>query len=562
MCAAPVDLFRAHAVVPTERGALPACSDACLSKARTDDCLRTGSLTQPLKSDDRERVDEHAGASGTAPSPTVATPSAHLVEILLQEPSLLAIAAVTGAVALLGLLGGLFAGPSVGWGEFLFLVLVIALRTWVWVDRMRVRHRSLRRISHDSFPETMLRASVRLQPIVVMSVAITLVAFVNGDFAFAKTLFVLACLLCGAPLLYFAESIPRAAAVVSSALMRRGIHYPSPATFYALGADTRVVITETFFSRAAPPRLLRVQAFGSCSRKHLLGLAAKVSENHPSHQLAQTSAIALAPSELVRLRRSTFVPGYGFDAMTSDGERVLVGTRRLLHENGISIAKANSDVTIAASQGHVMHFVAINDTLEGMLVLVDTPSPGSRAAVHRLMDAHASVTFVTGRMQPTTKTLGNALDLTDIRADLRTDEQAALVQEFARAGERVCVIGEPFDATALWEHANSAVVLGDARPVLPITQNQVGVDGTDPRIAAAAVWLPRQFLWYVRRSTMSTVVIALGALALAAVGPYWLAPPVLLALEFFTSEQCRRFTQRQLGGLPPVETDRVILQDV
>ncbi len=392
----------------------------------------------------------------------------------------------------------------------------------------------------------------------LLGAMVLLSAVIQGQLDLGVSLFVLSVFVLSAPVLYFIESVPRGAAVSAASLLRRGIYFPSPATFYDVASDTRVVITETFFSRAAPPRLLRVHALGELSKKQLLELAAKVSEDHPSHQLSQTSAIATAPTGSVRLRRSKFIPGYGFDAVTSDGKRVLVGTRRLLHENGVSIAKASSDVTIAASQGHVLHFIAINETLEGMLVLVDNPSPGSRAAVHRLMDAHTAVTFVTGRMQPTAKTLGNALDLTDVRADLRTDEQASLVREFSRAGERVCVIGEPFDAMQLWEHANSAVVIGEARPILPVTKNQVGVDGTDPRVAAAAVWLPRQFLWHVRGSSRTVVAASLAVLGVAALGPFWLAPPILLLIELVAAERTRRFGQQLLAGLPPIETEPVL----
>lgn len=550
-CDGEVDLYRAHALVPTSRGALPVCSENCLKEA----VERAGYASAAAEEDAQEAL--HPPEAPSSPSASHEKPT--LVEVLLQDGALSATAAMTSVGGALALIGSLLSETRTIWLATMFVVAIIAIRTALWIDRLRIRQRSLRRLQEDTFPHAILGASVRLQPIALMVAGLCLVALVEGHFAFGDTLFALGSLICAAPLLYFVESIPRAAAVTASSLLRRGINYPSPAAFYDVGADTRVVITETFFSRAAPPRLLRVHAWGALPKPQLLSIAAKVSEDHPSHQLSQTSAVATAPSDNIRLRRTKFIPGYGFDAVTSDGDRVLVGTRRLLHENGVSIAKASSDVTIAASQGHVMHFIAINDSLEGMLVLVDTPSPGSRAAVHRLMDAHAAVTFVTGRMQPTTKTLGNALDLTDIRADLRTDEQAALVQEFARAGEHVCVIGEPFDAAPLWEHANSAVVLGDARPILPITHNQIGVDGTDPRVAAAAVWLPRQLVWYVKRSSIVTVAIALAVLALSVVGPFWLAPPLLLLLEYLASRRCRRFVQRQLSGLPPIETERVLV---
>ena len=177
------------------------------------------------------------------------------------------------------------------------------------------------------------------------------------------------------------------------------------------------------------------------------------------------------------------VPGHGVKA-TVDGERVLVGNRKLLEDEGVDPAPGEDVLERLEREGKTAMLVALApaDTTSGRVVGVvadaDTVKESSKRAVAALRERGLAVHMLTGDNERTARAVAEevGIDPENVRAGVLPDEKAGVVEDIQSNGTRAMMVGDGVNDAPALATAFVGVAIGS---------------GTDVAIEAADVTLMR-----------------------------------------------------------------------
>jgi P-type E1-E2 ATPase len=305
-----------------------------------------------------------------------------------------------------------------------------------------------------------------------------------------------------------------AAATTASA---RGILFQSGEALDLAGHVRIVAMAPHRTLTEGKPEVVDLLSLGNDDVTELLGLVSGselLAGEHPIGRaivaLADKRGIAPLPA-----RRAVAVPGRGLTATGPQGEEIVVGSRRLLLDQGVSVAAADAYAARAEASGRTVVFVAIAGRVRAVFALQDHLRTGARAAVQRLFDLGLEVVLLTGDQRGPVEQLAAGFDIAHIKCELLPDERGREVSSLREAGGRVAVIGYPGDDSAALGAADVAIAFGAAGGATP--ENTLALVSEDLRDAAAALWIARAAragaLGSVRTALIAFAVVAAAAIS-------------------------------------------------
>jgi cation-transporting P-type ATPase C len=156
---------------------------------------------------------------------------------------------------------------------------------------------------------------------------------------------------------------------------------------------------------------------------------------------------------------------------------LLVGSRRLLEEFGLSIPRQALDATDTMRQhGEMVLYVGIDDRFIGLIGVADVIRPEARDLLRALEAVGVRrVIMLTGDSTETADAVARELELGEVHAELFPEDKLVVVRQLQQEGHRVAMAGDGInDAPSL-----AAADLGIA----------IGTGGSDVAIEAADVAL-------------------------------------------------------------------------
>lgn len=347
------------------------------------------------------------------------------------------------------------------------------------------------------------RRLVLLAPAGVAATALAMAALhvvvLGGDPARAA-----GCVLALAPLVRMVTAVqaPFVEALVEAA--RRGIVFRDAASVEEAARVGTVAFCFRGTITVGRPELTEVVSLGSRSEREVLALAAAAEEAAREDPLS-TAVLRGAMARGLKLegvRRPVVLPGLGVTAVSASGEAVVVGQRRLLLAEGVSVAPAEDVLLGIEGAGRTALLVAIDGRVEGVLGIDDPVRDEARSAVQALIDAGFEVALLAGTARATVEAIGALLDVSNLRPEVSPDERPAVVRALSEVGRGVAVVGRPrWDGAAL-AAADVGIQVEAAGGVGGETALALASD--DLRDAAAALTEAR------RARDRATAVLAMG----------------------------------------------------
>jgi Cu+-exporting ATPase len=277
------------------------------------------------------------------------------------------------------------------------------------------------------------------------------------------------------------------------------------------------------------------------SEKEILRLAA-IAEAGSEHPLGQAIVRKGRQDNAIPIpETSQAISGQGLKAVYQ-GLVILIGTRKLMIENGIPIVESvKSKLTELENLGKTAVLLAVDSKLSGILALADTTKESAKIAVDDLKSKGKEVIMLTGDNERTAKSIATQLGIDRVIAQVLPQQKEKVISGLKSEGKIVAMVGDGINDAPALAVADLGIAIGSGTDVAKETGGIILIKG-DVRDVSIALELGKktvtkimQNLFWAFAYNTGLIPIAGGALVpLLGVGIFgWL--PMLAALAMAMS---------------------------
>ncbi len=264
--------------------------------------------------------------------------------------------------------------------------------------------------------------------------------------------------------------------------------------------DIRVIVLDkTGTITRGEPVLTDVVTAKGVEEKHLLTLAASV-EDASEHPIAQAIVKGARERDVKPEKVSDFqsTGARGVSGKVGD-EKVLIGNRRLLEEEGVSgLDELDEAKKELEEKGRTVVLVAADGKALGLVAVADTLKEGSKEAIRGMHDLGLHVVMITGDNERAARAVADEVGINEVQAEVLPDGKVDAIRRLQeKHGDHVAMVGDGINDAPALKQANVGIAIGA---------------GADVAIEAADVTLVRGELTAVvdamqlSRATFSKIV--------------------------------------------------------
>ena len=365
------------------------------------------------------------------------------------------------------------------------------------------------------------RVSAVFVPVVLGIALLTLLAWVGftGDWEQAVinavAVLVIACP-CALGL-----ATPTAIMVGTGAAARHGILIKDAQALELAHAVTLVAFDKTGTLTEGRPSLVDVLAAPGQDPDTVLGLAAALQQSS-EHPLARAVVAAASARRLPlpQAQEARALPGRGLQARV-DGRAVLLGSTRLMHEQGLNAGPLAAQAGRLEGEGRTVSWLlreaGDHSELLGLLAFGDAVKASARAAVARLQALGIETVMLTGDNPGSAAAVARELGITQFRAEVLPGDKAAVVQELRSAGQVVAMVGDGINDAPALAAADVGIAMSTGTDVAMEVAGITLMRG-DPRLVADALDVSRRTYATLKRGLFWAFVYNVVGIPLAALG--------------------------------------------
>ena len=244
---------------------------------------------------------------------------------------------------------------------------------------------------------------------------------------------------------------------------------------------------------------------------HALGLLAGALESRSEHPVGAAIARRWPSARTVADFQNR--PGLGVVGRV-DGAEVRVGRRLLFETIGEPLEEA---LAAAEERGCTAVLVGRGAVAEAVIVLADTVKPTSRQAVRQMKAMGLDVSLLTGDNRRTARSVGDAIGVDDVAAEVLPGDKAAAVVRLQEAGKRVAMVGDGINDAPALAQADLGIAVGTGADVA-VEASDLTIVGGDLRAVPDAIALSRRTLGTIKVNLFWAFAYNVAAIPLAATG--------------------------------------------
>jgi len=240
---------------------------------------------------------------------------------------------------------------------------------------------------------------------------------------------------------------------------KRGVLFKNATALETSAHIDTVVMDKTGTLTKGAPEVTDVVADG-LNEDQLLALAAAV-ERESEHPLAQAIARHADQAGATKVSATAFrnIPGHGAQAQVN-GQRVLVGNRRLMTTEGIDLGGLGRRRDQLAAAGRTAVLVAVDGHAAGVLALADAPRETAAAAVRELHATNIQIVMLTGDNEATARRIADQLGIDTVIAEVLPADKSAKITELQQQGRRVAMVGDGVNDAPALAAADLGIAIG------------------------------------------------------------------------------------------------------
>ena len=213
------------------------------------------------------------------------------------------------------------------------------------------------------------------------------------------------------------------------------------------------------------------------------------------------------------------LPGFGIKAIV-DGKEVLVGTRKLMTKNNVSVTNALEKMNELEKVGKTAMLAAINGQYAGMVAVADTIKETSKTAISRLKNMGLDVIMITGDNQQTARAIALQVGIDHVIAEVLPEGKADEIKKLQAQGKKVAMVGDGINDAPALAIADIGMAIGTGTDVAMEAADITLIRG-DLNSIADAIFMSKKTIrnikqnlfWALAYNSLGIPVAALGFLA-------------------------------------------------
>jgi len=251
------------------------------------------------------------------------------------------------------------------------------------------------------------------------------------------------------------------------------------------------------------------------SEEELLRFAA-VAEKNSEHPLGEAIVKRARERHLEVVDPEFFnaIPGYGVE-VKHDNKSVLLGNRKLMEKNKVSIAQVEEKMKALEEDGKTAMLVAVDGEAAGLIAVADTLMEYSVEAVRTLQKMGLEVIMITGDNERTAKAIARQVGVNRVLAEVLPEDKASEIKRLQDEGKIVAMVGDGINDAPALAQADIGIAVGSGTDVAMETGDIVLVKN-DLRDVVISIQLSRATMAKIKQGLFwafayNTVLIPVAA---------------------------------------------------
>jgi P-type Cu+ transporter len=184
-------------------------------------------------------------------------------------------------------------------------------------------------------------------------------------------------------------------------------------------------------------------------------------EKGSEHPLAE-AILAKAQADKVTIPQAESfeaLPGRGVQCKV-DGKAVLLGNRKLMKEQNVSVGELEADLALLEAQGKTVMILAVGAVAAGLIAAMDTVKESASQAIDQLKGMNLAVAMLTGDNETTAKAIAQQLGITQVIANVLPWQKADAIKKLQSEGKVVAMVGDGINDAPALAQADIGIAIG------------------------------------------------------------------------------------------------------
>lgn len=258
---------------------------------------------------------------------------------------------------------------------------------------------------------------------------------------------------------------PMSIMVATGNAATQGILFRDAAAIEKLCRINTLIVDKTGTLTEGKPTFERVITGPGYTETEVLRLAASLDQGS-EHPLAEAIVRAARDQKLNLESAVGFesVTGIGVQG-TVNGKKLYLGNTALMTQIGVAVDSLKLQAEGLRSNGSSIIYLAVNNTLAGLLSVADPIKASSQEALKQLKLAGIKVIMATGDGVTTAKSVGQSLGIDEVHGEVKPADKLMLVETLQRQGLIVAMAGDGINDAPALAKADVGIAMGTGTDV-------------------------------------------------------------------------------------------------